>query len=49
MTKGADFLAEAERLKDEEPAKLSLAYLQGTLLLFEMSVTAPTRDLTCIQ
>ena len=35
VTKGADFLAEAERLRDEEPAKLSLAFLQGTLLLYE--------------
>ncbi|PYH86897.1 C6 transcription factor [Aspergillus uvarum CBS 121591] len=35
VTKGVDFLAEAERLKDEEPMKLSLAYLQGTLLLYE--------------
>ncbi|RAL04314.1 Zn(II)2Cys6 transcription factor [Aspergillus ibericus CBS 121593] len=35
LTKGADFLAEAERLREEEPTKLSLAYLQGTLLLFE--------------
>ncbi|PYH91080.1 C6 transcription factor [Aspergillus ellipticus CBS 707.79] len=35
VTKGADFLAEAERLREEEPTKLSLAYLQGTLLLYE--------------
>ena len=35
MTKGADFLAEAERLREDEPTKLSLAYLQGTLLLYE--------------
>ncbi|PWY77084.1 C6 transcription factor [Aspergillus heteromorphus CBS 117.55] len=35
VTKGADFLAEAERLREEEPTKISLAYLQGTLLLYE--------------
>lgn len=35
VTKGVDFLAEAERLREEEPVKLSLAYLQGTLLLYE--------------
>ncbi|RAL11938.1 Zn(II)2Cys6 transcription factor [Aspergillus homomorphus CBS 101889] len=35
VTKGVDFLAEAERLREEEPMKLSLAYLQGTLLLYE--------------
>ncbi|PYH43596.1 Zn(II)2Cys6 transcription factor [Aspergillus saccharolyticus JOP 1030-1] len=35
VTKGVDFLTEAERLREEEPLKLSLAYLQGTLLLYE--------------
>ncbi|KAG2419768.1 hypothetical protein HFD88_004564 [Aspergillus terreus] len=37
VTKGADFLAEAERLRESDTAKLSLAYLQGTLLLYSMS------------
>ncbi|KAH8431122.1 Zn(II)2Cys6 transcription factor [Aspergillus melleus] len=45
VTKGADFLAEAERLKEEEPAKLSLAYLQGTLLLFEKYSLSGDNDL----
>lgn len=35
MTKGADFLAEAERLKGEEKGRVCLASLQGTLLLYE--------------
>lgn len=35
MTKRADFLAETERLREEGPMKLSLANLQGTLLLHE--------------
>lgn len=35
VTKGADFLSEAERLREEDSPKLSLAYLQGTLLLYE--------------
>ncbi|EAW10939.1 Zn(II)2Cys6 transcription factor [Aspergillus clavatus NRRL 1] len=35
VTKGADFLSEAERLREQDPRKLSLAYLQGTLLLYE--------------
>lgn len=38
MTKGGDFLAEAERLKDEEPTKITLTYLQGLLLLYEKFV-----------
>jgi hypothetical protein len=38
VTKGADFLSEAERLRGEESQKLSLAYLQGTLLLYERCV-----------
>ncbi|KAF7594376.1 hypothetical protein BBP40_009357 [Aspergillus hancockii] len=45
VTKGADFLAEAERLRDEEPAKLSLAFLQGTLLLYERYSIAGNNDL----
>lgn len=36
MTKGADFLTEAERLwEQEENKKTSLSVLQGTLLLYE--------------
>ncbi|KAL4975968.1 fungal-specific transcription factor domain-containing protein [Aspergillus desertorum] len=35
MTKGGDFLAEAERLRQIEPPKLSLTYIQGILLLHE--------------
>lgn len=39
MTKGSDFLAEAERLKDlSQGQPLSLAMLQGTLLLYERLV-----------
>ena len=38
VTKGADFLAEAERLRESDTAKLSLAYLQGTLLMYERFV-----------
>jgi hypothetical protein len=34
MTKGADYLAEAERLYEEQSNKLTLATLQGTLLLY---------------
>ncbi|PLB49634.1 putative C6 transcription factor [Aspergillus steynii IBT 23096] len=45
VTKGADFLAAAERLRDEEPVKLSLAYLQGTLLLFERYSLSGDNDL----
>ncbi|GAB1196172.1 hypothetical protein APSETT444_005439 [Aspergillus pseudonomiae] len=45
VTKGADFLAEAERLRDEEPAKLSLAFLQGTLLLYERYSISGHNDL----
>lgn len=37
-TKGDDFLAEAERLRDEEPAKITLTHLQGLLLLYEKFV-----------
>ncbi|OJJ66555.1 hypothetical protein ASPBRDRAFT_137881 [Aspergillus brasiliensis CBS 101740] len=45
MTKGADFLAEAERLREEEPMKLSLANLQGTLLLHERYAISGEDDL----
>lgn len=39
MTKGADFLAEAGRLKDAEKGRVCLASLQGTLLLYERFVS----------
>lgn len=39
-SKGADFLAEAERLKRELPVQPSLTTLQGLLLLYERSVKA---------
>ncbi|KAA8645603.1 hypothetical protein EYZ11_010704 [Aspergillus tanneri] len=45
LTKGADFLAEAERLRDEETTKLSLTFLQGTLLLFERYSLCGNNDL----
>lgn len=45
MTKGADFLAEAERLREEGPMKLSLANLQGTLLLHERYAISGEDDL----
>ncbi|KAL4912702.1 fungal-specific transcription factor domain-containing protein [Aspergillus aurantiobrunneus] len=35
VTKGGDFLAEAERLKDQESVRLTLTYLQGILFLYE--------------
>ncbi|KAL4991823.1 hypothetical protein BDW68DRAFT_173763 [Aspergillus falconensis] len=35
MTKGGDFLAEAERLREIEPPRLSLTFIQGILLLHE--------------
>ena len=35
MTKGADFLAEAEALREKENGRVCLASLQGTLLLYE--------------
>lgn len=38
MTKGADFLAEAERLKEAEMGRVCLASLQATLLLHEWFV-----------
>lgn len=41
VTKGADFLSEAERLREEDTQKLSLTYLQGTLLLYERCVQCP--------
>lgn len=34
MTKGADYLREAERLYEEQKDKATLATLQGTLLLY---------------
>jgi hypothetical protein len=51
MTKGDDFLAEAERLGAQEPEKFTLAYLQGTLMLYEKfasqipRLSAPSSDL----
>lgn len=42
MTKGVDFLVEAERLRDVDESKgegVSLASLQGTLLLYERFVS----------
>ncbi|KAI9372127.1 C6 transcription factor [Aspergillus egyptiacus] len=44
ITKGDNFLTEAERLKHEEPAK-TLPYLQGTLMLYEKYSLAGTDDL----
>ncbi|KAG2010734.1 hypothetical protein GB937_007703 [Aspergillus fischeri] len=45
VTKGADFLSEAERLREEDSQKLSLAYLQGTLLLYEKYSISGNDDL----
>ncbi|KAL2864938.1 transcription factor domain-containing protein [Aspergillus lucknowensis] len=45
MTKGGDFLAEAERLAEEEAQKLTLTYLQGTLMLHEKYSLAGKNDL----
>ncbi|BDD60450.1 hypothetical protein MAP00_005578 [Monascus purpureus] len=46
MTKGVDFLAEAERLRDaEEGGAVSLATLQGTLLLYERYSMSENDDL----
>ncbi|KAI9925732.1 hypothetical protein MW887_005534 [Aspergillus wentii] len=45
VTKGADFLAEAERLKDQGHARLSLASLQGILLLYERYSISGNDDL----
>jgi hypothetical protein len=45
VTKGADFLSEAERLRDEDSQKLSLTYLQGTLLLYERYSISGNDDL----
>ncbi|KAJ5096345.1 hypothetical protein NUU61_005701 [Penicillium alfredii] len=44
-SKGSDFLAEAERLKEEEPAQPSLASLQGTLLMYERYSMSRNDDL----
>lgn len=38
MTKGVDFLVEAERLRDNENGRVCLASLQGILLLYERFV-----------
>ncbi|KAF9886444.1 hypothetical protein FE257_011476 [Aspergillus nanangensis] len=45
VTKGADFLAEAERLRESETARRSLAFLQGTLLLYERYSISGNNDL----
>ncbi|KAL4783443.1 fungal-specific transcription factor domain-containing protein [Aspergillus varians] len=45
ITKGADFLTEAERLRDQEPARLTLTYLQGLLLLYEKYSLSGKNDL----
>ncbi|KAJ5698146.1 hypothetical protein N7462_000151 [Penicillium macrosclerotiorum] len=44
-SKGTDFLAEAERLKDELPVQPSLASLQGTLLMYERYAMLRNDDL----
>ncbi|KAJ5782086.1 hypothetical protein N7457_003860 [Penicillium paradoxum] len=44
-SKGSDFLAEAERLKDEAPSQPSLAGLQGTLLMYERYAMSREDDL----
>lgn len=38
MTKGADFLAEAEKMRESENGRVCLASLQATLLLYERYV-----------
>jgi hypothetical protein len=38
MTKGADFLAEAEKMRESENGRVCLASLQATLLLYELYV-----------
>lgn len=45
MTQGASFLAEAERLRDQETARIGLSSLQGTLLLYERYSLAGDDDL----
>ncbi|KAL4869719.1 fungal-specific transcription factor domain-containing protein [Aspergillus spectabilis] len=45
ITKGNDFLAEAERLRDKEPGTISLSYLQGTLMLYEKYSLSGKNDL----
>ncbi|KAJ5338941.1 hypothetical protein N7452_005669 [Penicillium brevicompactum] len=44
-SKGSDFLAEAERLRNEGPSQPSLAGLQGTLLLYERYAMSREDDL----
>ncbi|KOS47024.1 hypothetical protein ACN38_g2006 [Penicillium nordicum] len=44
-SKGCDFLAEAERLRDEEGSQPSLAGLQGTLLMYERYAMSREDDL----
>ncbi|KAJ5175603.1 uncharacterized protein N7482_001480 [Penicillium canariense] len=44
-SKGCDFLAEAERLKDELPVQPSLASVQGTLLMYERYAMSRNDDL----
>ncbi|OQE27014.1 hypothetical protein PENFLA_c006G04930 [Penicillium flavigenum] len=44
-SKGCDFLAEAERLRDEESSQPSLAGLQGTLLMYERYAISREDDL----
>ena len=45
VSRGADFLAEAERLRDQETARIGLSSLQGTLLLYERYSLAGDDDL----
>ncbi|KAL2841713.1 hypothetical protein BJY01DRAFT_217259 [Aspergillus pseudoustus] len=45
MTKGDDFLAEAERLGSEKPQQPTLSYLQGTLMLYEKYSLSGEKDL----
>ncbi|ODM18206.1 hypothetical protein SI65_06077 [Aspergillus cristatus] len=45
LTKGADFLAEAERLRQQETAKIGLCSLQGTLCLYERYALSEDDDL----
>ncbi|KAJ5109691.1 hypothetical protein N7532_002336 [Penicillium argentinense] len=44
-SKGSEFLAEAERLKEEVPSRPSLATLQGTLLMYERYAMSRDDDL----
>lgn len=47
MSKGNDFLAEAERLRELEPPRLSLTYIQGILLLHERLVFNALQTVLC--